>query len=161
MAPVRRFATDLPHLAFRPTRSHAMTRPPVHHHGSAARLAGFGPAHRALLSPTALCLGMQPPTAQATQYTHVGKVAKVYSLDCAHYGSPVDHFKLQGFTQAGACLTNDAVVAVVQPDDEGGRGQLAVVLIARAMDWTLHVRVNDERTTPGSTYQLQVLEVER
>ncbi|HET7864581.1 MAG TPA: hypothetical protein VFL86_09265 [Burkholderiaceae bacterium] len=47
------------------------------------------------------------------------------------------------------------------PDDEGGRRQLAVVLMACAMDWTLHVRVNDERTTPGGTCQLQVLEVER
>lgn len=138
-----------------------MTSPPVRRPGPATGLSAFKPAHRALLGLAALCLGMHPPTAQATQYIHVGKVAKVYSLDRTRYGSPVDHFTLQGFTQAGACLTNDGLVAVVLPDDEGGRRQLAVVLMARAMDWTLHVRVNDERTTPGGTCPLQVLEVER
>lgn len=133
---------------------------PTHRPEPTAGLAGFKPARRALLTLAALCLFTQPPPAQATQYTYSGKVAKVYSLDRTRYGSPVDHFTLQGFTQADACLTNDGLVAVVLPDDEGGR-QLAVVLMARAMDWTLHVRVNDERTTPGGTWQLQVLEVER
>lgn len=111
--------------------------------------AGAGFARRVLPALAILCLGMLSPGAQATQYIYTGKVAKVYSLDRTRYGSPVDHFTLQGFTQAGACLTNDGLVAVVLPDDEGGRRQLAVVLMARAMDWTLHVRVNDERTTPG------------
>lgn len=135
---------------------------PTHRPVSAAVLAGFKPARRALLTLAALCLLFtQPPPAHATQYIHVGKVAKVYSLDRTRYGSPVDHFTLQGFTQAGACLTNDGLVAVVLPDDEGGRRQRAMVLMARAMDWTLHVRVNDERTTPGGTCPLQVLEVER
>lgn len=134
---------------------------PIHRPAPATGFARFRTAHRALLAVAIFCLGMHSPTAQAKQYIHVSKVAKVYSLDRTRYGSPADHFTLQGFTQAGACLANDGLVAVVLPDDEGGRRQLAVVLMARAMDWTLHVRVNDERTTPGGTCQLQVLEVER
>ena len=134
---------------------------PTHRPERAAGHPGFKLARRALLTLAALCLFTQPPPAQATQYTYNGKVAKVYSLDRTRYGSPVDHFTLEGFTQAGACLTNDALVAVVLPDDEGGRRQLAMVLMARAMGWTLHVRVSDERTTSGGTCQLQVLEVER
>jgi len=114
-----------------------------------------------LLYFAAVGLGAMSPSVQAVQYTFNGKVAKVYSLDRTRYGSPVDHFTLEGFAQAGACVTNDGLVAVVLSDDEGGRRQLAMVLMARAMGWTLHVRVNDERTTPGGTCQLQVLEVER
>lgn len=123
--------------------------------------AGASFARRVLPALAILCLGMLSPGAQATQFTYTGKVAKAYSLDRTRYGSPVDHFTLEGFTQAGVCLTNDGLVAVVLPDDEGGRRQLGIVLMARAMGWSLHVRVNDERTTSGGTCQLQVLEVER
>lgn len=117
--------------------------------------------YRHLLYLAAVSLGAMSTSAHAAQYTFNGKVAKVYSLDRTRFGSPVDHFTLEGFSQAGACVLNDGLVVVVLPDDEGGRRQLAMVLMARAMGWTLHVRVNDERTTPGGACQLQVLEVER
>jgi hypothetical protein len=115
-------------------------------------------AHRALLA-TSLGLALAAP-AQATWYTVNATVAKVYSVDRTSYGAG-DHFTLNGFASAGSCQTNDGLVAVYLADDEGGKRQLAVVLMARAMGWTLHVRVDDGVQKANGGCKLQILEIER
>lgn len=107
------------------------------------------------------CLGLAVTfPAQATQYAVNATVGKVYTMDRTTYGAG-DHFTLNGFTSAGSCLTNDGLVAIYLADDEGGKRQLAIVLMARAMGWTLHVRVNDAIQKAGGGCKLLILEVER
>jgi hypothetical protein len=108
---------------------------------------------------TTLVAALFAPHAHATPFAVNGTVAKVYSLDRTQWG-PSDHFTLNGFTSAGSCPTNDGRIAVYFADDEGGRRQLSMVLMARAMNWTLHVRVDDSDKNTAGGCRLKVLEIE-
>lgn len=107
------------------------------------------------------CLGwVLVSPAQATGFAVNATVGKVYSVDRTNHGAG-DHFTLNGFASAGSCPTNDGLAAFYFADDEGGKRQLAMVLMARAMGWTLHARLNDEIKNAGGGCKLLVLEIER
>lgn len=117
--------------------------------------------HLALvLASFAFAFGAFP--ARATWYSSTGKVAKVYSNDWSGSQGPNgDHFTVEGLVQAGSCPTNDGLVALALRGDGGGHRQMSMVLLARAMGYNLHVRVEDSLKSDKGLCLLQVLEIER
>ena len=111
----------------------------------------------ALLALTAALASLP---ARATGYETNATVAKIYSVDRVRVGA-YDHFTVNGFTSAGSCITNDGLVAIYLRDDEGGKRQLSMVLLARAMGWSLNVRVDDTVKLANGGCLLYVLEVLR
>lgn len=108
----------------------------------------------------ATALGATP--AIAAWYTFTGKVAKVYSNDWSGSQGPSgDHFTVAGLAQAGNCPTNDGLVALALRGDGGGHRQMSMVLMARAMGYSVHVRIEDSIKSDKGACLLQVLEMER
>ncbi len=90
----------------------------------------------------ALALGFITFNSNSAEFTHLGKVSKIYSL-----GSHLqyeDGVFIEGFTSAGTCFSNERGVLIRLKDDKRGDRQLSILMAAKFAGKNVEVRVNDD-----------------
>lgn len=79
----------------------------------------------------------------AQTYSHYGKVQQIRSHDLERWGSNADWILVEGFNNGGNCRLYGDTVLVRIKDDEHGKKQFSMVMMAYAMGKSVNVFVDD------------------